>query len=192
MSGAPEVRQRGLVKSPYDLAGGVFLLALAVLGFVGGFNLPTGTMSSIGSGMVPKAVAVMVGVLGAAMMMLAFVAEGERLERWHLRGPVFVLGGVIVFAMLIRGSTLDFGVGSELRGPAAARAARAAVSCAGLRRARQRGDASPGRRRLRRTLTLLRRPRPPRTACAPLLDPAMEGLQPHVDLAPKAPHCTSY
>lgn len=112
MSGAPEVRRRGLVRSPYDLAGGLFLLALAVLGFAGGFGLPTGSPSSIGSGMVPKAVAVMVGVLGVALMVVAFLTEGDQLERWHLRGPVFVLGGVIVFAMLIRGSTLDFGVGS--------------------------------------------------------------------------------
>jgi putative tricarboxylic transport membrane protein len=35
--------------------------------------------------------------------------EGDSLEKWHLRGPVFVLGAVFVFALIIRGSTLNFG-----------------------------------------------------------------------------------
>jgi putative tricarboxylic transport membrane protein len=109
MSQPPEVRPRGLVKSPFDFAGGLFLLGLAALGFAGGFNLPTGTLSSIGSGLVPKAVAVMVAAFGALLVVQALLVEGDRLERWHLRGPVFVLGAVCVFAMVTRGSTLSFG-----------------------------------------------------------------------------------
>ena len=109
MSQPPEVRPRGLVKSPFDFAGGLFLLGLAGLGFAGGFDLSTGTLSSIGSGLVPKAVAVMVAAFGALLVVQALLVEGDRLERWHLRGPVFVLGAVCVFAMLTRGSTLSFG-----------------------------------------------------------------------------------
>jgi len=100
---------RGLVKSPFDLAGGLFLLALAALGFAGGFNLPTGTLSGIGSGLMPKAVAVLVGAFGVLLIAQAFLHDGDSLERWHVRGPVFVLGGVLVFAMLVRGSTLNIG-----------------------------------------------------------------------------------
>lgn len=104
-----EAGSRGPVKSPLDVAGGVFLLALALIGFAGGFNLPTGTLSGIGSGLVPKSVAVMVGAFGVLLTVQGLMVEGDRLERWHLRGPVFVLGGVILFALVIRGSTLDFG-----------------------------------------------------------------------------------
>ena len=43
------------------------------------------------------------------LVVQALLLEGDRLERWHLRGPVFVLGAVLVFAMLVRGSTLVFG-----------------------------------------------------------------------------------
>jgi len=42
----------GLVKSPMDFAGGIFLIALAALGFAGGFSLPFGTLSGIGSGLI--------------------------------------------------------------------------------------------------------------------------------------------
>src|SRR5262245_47977129 len=101
-------RFRGLVKSPLDCAGGVFLLALAALGFAGAFNLPTGTLSGIGSGLLPKTVAILVAAFGVLLIAQSLLFEGDTLERWHLRGPVFVLGAVVVFALLIRGSTLNF------------------------------------------------------------------------------------
>jgi hypothetical protein len=101
--------RNGLVRSPFDLAGGLFLLALAALGLAGGFNLPFGTLSGIGSGLVPRVVAVLVGAFGVLLIVQALIFEGDRLEKWHLRGPVFVLGAVLMFAMVIRGSTLNFG-----------------------------------------------------------------------------------
>jgi hypothetical protein len=109
MSQTPEARSSGLIKSQLDLGGGLFLIALALLGLAGGFNLPTGTLSGIGSGLMPRAVSILVGAFGLLLIVHAFVFEGDKLERWHLRGPVFVLGAVLVFAMLIRGSTLNFG-----------------------------------------------------------------------------------
>jgi hypothetical protein len=104
-----EAGSRGPVKSPLDVAGGLFLLAIALIGFAGGFNLPTGTLSGIGSGLLPKSVAVLVGAFGVLLIVQGLMVEGDRLERWHLRGPVFVLGAVVVFALVIRGSTLNFG-----------------------------------------------------------------------------------
>jgi hypothetical protein len=104
-----EASSRGLVRSPLDVAGGLFLLALAALGFAGGFNLPTGTLSGIGSGLLPKTVAVLIGAFGGLLIVQGLLSEGDRLEQWHLRGPVFVLGAVVLFALVIRGSTLNFG-----------------------------------------------------------------------------------
>ena len=80
-----------------------------MLGFGGAFNLPTGTLSGIGSGLLPKTLAVLVGAFGVLLMVQGLLYEGDRLERWNLRGPVFVLGAVLVFALLIRGSTVNFG-----------------------------------------------------------------------------------
>jgi hypothetical protein len=104
-----EAGPRGLVKSSHDLGGGLFLLALAALGFAGGFNLPTGTLSGIGSGLLPKTLSVLIAGFGLLLIAHGLMFEGDRLERWHLRGPVFVLGAVVIFALLIRGSTLNFG-----------------------------------------------------------------------------------
>jgi len=108
-SQSPEARRRGFIKSPFDFAGGLFLLFLAAVGLAGGFNLPTGTLSGIGSGLMPRVVSILVAAFGVFLIIQALLVEGDRLERWHVRGPVFILGSALVFALLIRGSTLSFG-----------------------------------------------------------------------------------
>jgi len=95
-------RGRGVLRSPLDVAGGLFLLALAAGGYVGGFNLPFGQLSGIGSGLMPKTVAVLVGAFGVALIVQGLLADGDRLERWAVRGPIFVLSAVLVFAATIR------------------------------------------------------------------------------------------
>ncbi len=102
-------RAAGPIKSPHDLAGGLFLLGLAAIGFIGGFNLPFGRLDEIGSGFMPKAVATLVAAFGVLLVAQGLVLDGDRLERWHLRGPVFVLGAVLLFAATIRGATLSLG-----------------------------------------------------------------------------------
>ena len=102
-------RDAGLIRSPHDLAGGLFLLGLAAVGFIGAFNLPFGQLSGIGSGLMPKVVAVLVAAFGLLLVAQGLVLDGDRLERWHLRGPVFVLGAVLLFASTIRGATLSLG-----------------------------------------------------------------------------------
>ena len=107
--GGPPVSTNGLVRSPFDVAGGLFLLALAALGFAGGYNLPFGTLSGIGSGLLPKVVAALVAAFGLLLIGQGLIWQGDHLERWHARGPIFVLGAVLLFAVVIRGSMLTLG-----------------------------------------------------------------------------------
>jgi hypothetical protein len=106
MSDAPgdriDLPPRGVIKSPVDFAGGLFLIALAVVGYIGGFNLPVGRLAGIGSGLLPKAVAVLVAALGLVLLLQSLFAEGDRLEGLAIRGPIFVLGSVLIFASTIR------------------------------------------------------------------------------------------
>jgi putative tricarboxylic transport membrane protein len=105
MAESPAADQRGpkgILRSPIDLAGGLFLIGIAILGFAGGFNLPFGQLSAIGSGLVPKSVAILVGAFGVALVAQSFFFDGDRLEAWSIRGPIFLLGGVLLFALTIR------------------------------------------------------------------------------------------
>ena len=92
----------GIIKSSLDFAGGLFLLALAATGYIGAFELPVGHLSGIGSGLLPKTVATLVALFGVALLLQSLVVGGDRLERFAVRGPIFVLGAVLVFAMTIR------------------------------------------------------------------------------------------
>src|SRR5262245_31819525 len=48
------------VRSPQDLAGGLFLLLLAVIAYLGALDLDLGRLAAIGPGMLPKVMAGMI------------------------------------------------------------------------------------------------------------------------------------
>lgn len=99
----------GLIKSSQDLAGGVFLLALAAFGFFGTGNLKFGTLGGMGPGLLPKIVSVLVAGFGLLLIVESMTGKGSAMQRWSLRGPLFVLGAALVFAATIRGSTYVLG-----------------------------------------------------------------------------------
>lgn len=95
-------------RSPQDVAAGLFLVAVAAFALWQSTDLPLGTLRAMGPGMLPRALAVLVGVAGIVLAISAFLEDGEALTRWHLRGPLFILGAVVVFALTIRTLGLAF------------------------------------------------------------------------------------
>jgi len=103
MSEVPNRAPSGsVIRSPIDFGGGLFLLAIAGIGYAGAFTLPFGQLSGIGSGLLPKVVSVLVAAFGVFLLVQSLVVAGERLERWSLRGPIYVLSSVVVFAATVR------------------------------------------------------------------------------------------
>jgi putative tricarboxylic transport membrane protein len=90
------------VKSPREFGAGLFLVAVAAFALWFAAPLDTGSLSAIGSGMLPKSLAVLVGGLGIVIAVSALFTDGPGLDRWTLRGPLCVLGAVVVFALTIR------------------------------------------------------------------------------------------
>lgn len=91
-----------MTRLPQDVVAGLFLLAVAGVALWFSAGLSTGTLRAMGPGMLPRAIAVLVAIAGVAMIVGALLVPGSRLEAWSLRGPVFVLGAIVVFAMTIR------------------------------------------------------------------------------------------
>jgi len=116
-------RRRGPVRSPQSLAGGIFLVALSGLALWLGRDLTQGTLSSMGPGMLPDWLAYGVGLCGIALLVFAFIEEGEALERWSLRGPLLVMAAILAFAVTIRpfsfGPVSIPGLGLVVAGPLA-------------------------------------------------------------------------
>lgn len=109
---APGRQRRGGIRSPRELAAGLILAALAAGVLAATAGLETGTLRSMGPGMMPRAVAVLVGVAGLALAGLSLRGRGADLGRWPVRGPIFVCLAIAAFALTIRT------VGLALAGPA--------------------------------------------------------------------------
>ncbi|MSO92852.1 MAG: tripartite tricarboxylate transporter TctB family protein [Rhodospirillales bacterium] len=92
----------GRIRSPQDAAAGVFLVAVAVIALWQGAGLAAGHLNQLGPGMLPRALAVLVGICGLALAVGSFFTAGKGLERWTLRGPVLILGAAVAFGLAVR------------------------------------------------------------------------------------------
>jgi putative tricarboxylic transport membrane protein len=54
----------------------------------------------MGPGALPKGLAMLLGGLGVVLLLNAFKSEG--LARWSVRGPLFVLGALVLFGLTVR------------------------------------------------------------------------------------------
>jgi putative tricarboxylic transport membrane protein len=85
-----------------DFAGGLLVIAVAAFAFWQSADLAIGTFGGMGPGMLPRGLAVLLGLLGALLAVDPVLEGGPRLERWSIRAPVFVLGAVVAFGLAVR------------------------------------------------------------------------------------------
>ena len=85
-----------------DFVGGLVVIATAVLALWQGSDLPIGQFGSVGPGMLPLGLAGLLGLLGTFLAVDALLERGAPLERWSLRGPIFILGALVAFGLTVR------------------------------------------------------------------------------------------
>lgn len=101
-------RAQGLrIRSTQDLAGGLFMVVLAIGAYIFAWDLPVGTLRQLGPGMLPKAFAAICGALGIMLAVASLRYNGESLSGWSWKGIFFALGGACLFGLTIRG--FEFG-----------------------------------------------------------------------------------
>ena len=91
-------RQRGL----QDIAAGFFMIFVAMVGLWQASELPMGTLRAVGPGLLPMSLSVLLAALGVLVTIIGFTQPGAGLDRWSLRGLLFILGSIILFALTIR------------------------------------------------------------------------------------------
>lgn len=102
------------IPAKQDVAAGVFLILIGAFFVYQGRDLPMGTLRAVGPGMLPRAVATMLVIGGALLVLIGFMDKNNpRTPILTLRGPFFIIGGILLFAVLIRT------VGLVAAGPAA-------------------------------------------------------------------------
>ncbi|MBY0530465.1 MAG: tripartite tricarboxylate transporter TctB family protein [Xanthobacteraceae bacterium] len=97
--GRPELS----VKSWQDFIGGCTVVVAAVFALWLGWKLPFGSFDGIGPGMMPRAVALLLGILGFLLILASFLNSGEgAIGSIAWRGLIFVLAAIVVFAFSVR------------------------------------------------------------------------------------------
>lgn len=93
---------RPRIRAPQDFLAGASLVALSAFALFASRGLSPGRLGSVGPGMLPRALAVLLGLAGAVLVGSSFVRKGEAHARWTLRGSLFICLGVVGFALTIR------------------------------------------------------------------------------------------
>ena len=70
----------GRLKSTQDFGAGLFLIAIGLFALWQGWRLPMGTLRSMGAGMLPISLAVMLCMGGLALILTSITTKGEALE----------------------------------------------------------------------------------------------------------------
>jgi uncharacterized membrane protein SirB2 len=90
------------IRSPQNFAGGLALVALAILAFWAGADLEFGRSSRMGPGYMPKVLAGLIGASGLIIMATSAFVDGPALTRWSGGRLLLVLGAIVLFAFAIR------------------------------------------------------------------------------------------
>jgi putative tricarboxylic transport membrane protein len=90
------------IRAPQDFVAGLALVGIALFAWWASSPLSQGRLGAMGPGMMPRGTATLLGLVGLAIVGNALLTPGPRLERWSLRGPLFVCLALLAFAMTIR------------------------------------------------------------------------------------------
>lgn len=101
-SDSSPVTPNSFIRNPQDFYGGLALLGLALVAWWAQRALPGQTGFAFGPGTAPRLFTFLLGLNAAAIMIHGLIVPGPKLERWAIRGPLFVTAAVMVFAGAIR------------------------------------------------------------------------------------------
>lgn len=90
------------VRAPQDYYGGLVLMMLAVLALIASAELPGQRGFAFGPGTAPRLFAILLFGLAAAVTLVGITTDGPRIEKYRLRGPLWVLFAIVLFASIIR------------------------------------------------------------------------------------------
>jgi putative tricarboxylic transport membrane protein len=96
------------IRGPRDFYGGLALIALAIFAFWACSDLPGQQGVSLGAGTAPRLFAGLLGGFGVLIAINGLLFDGPKIEGFAVRGPVFVVVGILAFALMIRGVNLSF------------------------------------------------------------------------------------
>jgi len=94
--------RRGVIRNPQDFYGGLAIVALAVFALWASGDLPGMRGFSFGPGTAPRLFAGVLLAFGVVIAGIGLVTDGKPLERYAVRGPLWITISIIIFATTVR------------------------------------------------------------------------------------------
>jgi hypothetical protein len=82
-----------------DRASGIVFLAVAILFAVPALGYGMGSFARFGAGVFPLVVSALLGLVGTALILRSFKAEGEKVLPFDLRAMAFIVAGMLFGAL---------------------------------------------------------------------------------------------
>jgi putative tricarboxylic transport membrane protein len=103
VGGASEPQSRGsFIRGPRDFYGGLALVGLALFALWASRDLPGMRGFAFGPGTAPRMFAIALGVLGLGVAVTGLATKGPGIDRFYIRGPLFITLSVFLFAWMVR------------------------------------------------------------------------------------------
>ena len=98
----PESHARPLIRNRQDFFGGLALVGFALFALWAAEDLSSMRGFAFGPGTAPRLFAMLLGAAGAVVAVIGLVTDGPNIERFRIRGPVFVIAATLFFAAAVR------------------------------------------------------------------------------------------
>ena len=90
------------IRGPKDFWAGLLFVAIGAFAVAVAFNYPMGTAARMGPGYFPRALGLLLMILGAASVFRSFREKGEPIARWKFRPIVITLGSTVIFGLILQ------------------------------------------------------------------------------------------
>jgi putative tricarboxylic transport membrane protein len=95
-------RGGSFIRGPREFWGGIALILLALFALWASRDLPGMRGFAFGPGTAPRIFAVILALLGGLVSLTGLTTKGPGIDRFYIRGPLFVTLSVVLFAWLVR------------------------------------------------------------------------------------------
>ncbi|MEJ8570695.1 tripartite tricarboxylate transporter TctB family protein [Microbaculum marinum] len=96
-----DIVTKRIIRSPKDAYGGLALMLLAAVAWWGSLDLAGSQGTQFGPGTAPRLFAGLLFATGFAVMIMGLCKDGEKIERYGIRGPLLIGASVVLFAAAV-------------------------------------------------------------------------------------------
>jgi putative tricarboxylic transport membrane protein len=102
LSSSPDAHTRWRIRNRQDFFGGLALVAFALFALWASSDLSSMRGFAFGPGTAPRLFAVLLGIAGVVVALIGVFTDGPGIERFRIRGPLFVISATLFFAATVR------------------------------------------------------------------------------------------